>query len=86
MVKRFDTVDSCIGNSRSSTPFSFQQIVRRTLPFECAIGRRDSRFRSIRVCWTPHLLGPSEMIQRADGDGLLQFAHALATLNTALLV
>ncbi len=34
----------------------------------------------------PHLLGPSELIHRARGDGLLQFAHALVTLNTALLV
>jgi hypothetical protein len=34
----------------------------------------------------PHLLGPSELILRARGDGLLQFAHALVTLNTALLV
>ena len=34
----------------------------------------------------PHLLDPSELIQRARGAGLLQFAHALVTLNTALLV
>jgi hypothetical protein len=34
----------------------------------------------------PHLLGPSELILRARGDQLLQFAHALVTLNTALLV
>lgn len=34
----------------------------------------------------PHLLGPSELILRARGDSLLQFAHALVTLNTALLV
>jgi hypothetical protein len=34
----------------------------------------------------PYLLGPSELILRARGDGLLQFAHALVTLNTALLV
>ena len=34
----------------------------------------------------PRLLGPSELILRARGDGLLQFAHALVTLNTALLV
>lgn len=33
----------------------------------------------------PRLLGPSELIQRARGEGLLQFAHALVTLNTALL-
>jgi hypothetical protein len=34
----------------------------------------------------PHLLGPSELILRARGEGLLQFAHALVTLDTALLV
>lgn len=34
----------------------------------------------------PQLLGPSELILRARGEGLLQFAHALVTLNTALLV
>lgn len=34
----------------------------------------------------PHLLGPPELILRARGAGLLQFAHALVTLNTALLV
>jgi hypothetical protein len=34
----------------------------------------------------PHLLGPSELILRARGDGLLQFAHALVLLDTALLV
>ena len=34
----------------------------------------------------PHLLGPPELIKRAHGAGLLQFAHALVTLNTALLV
>lgn len=40
----------------------------------------------------PHLLaprlalGPQELIQRAHGNGLLQFAHALVTVNTALLV
>jgi hypothetical protein len=34
----------------------------------------------------PHLLGPSELILRARSAGLLQFAHALVTLNTALLV
>jgi hypothetical protein len=34
----------------------------------------------------PRLLGPSELILRARGEGLLQFAHALVTLNTALLV
>jgi hypothetical protein len=34
----------------------------------------------------PRLLGPLELILRARGEGLLQFAHALVTLNTALLV
>ncbi len=34
----------------------------------------------------PHLLGPEELILRAHNDGLLQFGHALVTLNTALLV
>lgn len=39
----------------------------------------------------PNLLDPGnlsaeELIERAHGDGLLQFAHALVTLNTALLV
>jgi hypothetical protein len=34
----------------------------------------------------PHLLGPSELILRARGAGLLQLGHALVTLNTALLV
>jgi hypothetical protein len=34
----------------------------------------------------PHLLGPSELILRARGQGLLQFAHALVALATALLV
>lgn len=34
----------------------------------------------------PHLLGPSELILRARGDGLLQFAHALVLLDAALLV
>lgn len=34
----------------------------------------------------PHLLGPSELVLRARGAGLLQFGHALVTLNTALLV
>jgi len=34
----------------------------------------------------PHLLGPSELILRARRAGLLQFGHALVTLNTALLV
>jgi hypothetical protein len=35
---------------------------------------------------TPHLLSPSELIARARGDGLLQFAHALVLLDTALLI
>ena len=34
----------------------------------------------------PRLLGPAELILRARGDDLLQFAHAVVTLNTALLV
>lgn len=34
----------------------------------------------------PHLLGPSELILRARGAGLLQFGHALVTLNTAALI
>jgi hypothetical protein len=34
----------------------------------------------------PHLLGPEELILRARHNGLLQFGHALVTLNTALLV
>jgi hypothetical protein len=32
------------------------------------------------------ILSPEELIERAHGDGLLQFAHALVTLNTAILV
>ena len=32
------------------------------------------------------ILSPEELIARAHGDALLQFAHALVTLNTALLV
>lgn len=32
------------------------------------------------------MLGPQALIQRAHGNGLLQFAHALVTVNTALLV
>jgi len=32
------------------------------------------------------LLGPEELIRRAHGDGLLQFAHALVTVNTAVFV
>jgi len=32
------------------------------------------------------LMQPEELIARAHGDGLLQFAHALVTLNTAVLV
>ena len=34
----------------------------------------------------PHLLSPAELIQRARGADVLQFGHALVTLNTALLV
>lgn len=34
----------------------------------------------------PHFLTSNELIARARGAGLLQFAHALVTLNTALLV
>ncbi|MEZ4457180.1 MAG: hypothetical protein R2882_11620 [Gemmatimonadales bacterium] len=34
----------------------------------------------------PHLLSPAELIARAHGADLLQFGHALVTLNTALLV
>lgn len=34
----------------------------------------------------PRLLGPEELILRARHDGLLQFGHALVTLNTGLLV
>ena len=34
----------------------------------------------------PHLLGPSELILRARGAGLLQLGHALVMLDTALLV
>ena len=34
----------------------------------------------------PHVLGPSELILRARGARLLQFGHALVTLDTALLV
>lgn len=34
----------------------------------------------------PHLLGPAELIARAHGASMLHFAHALVTLNTALLV
>jgi hypothetical protein len=32
------------------------------------------------------LLGPADLIRRAHGDGLLQFAHALVTVNTAIFV
>jgi hypothetical protein len=35
---------------------------------------------------SPRLLGPSELILRARGEGLLHFAHAIVTLNTALMV
>lgn len=34
----------------------------------------------------PHVLSPSELIFRARGADVLQFGHALVTLNTALLV
>lgn len=34
----------------------------------------------------PHFLGPEELILRARHAGLLQFGHALVTLNTVLLV
>jgi hypothetical protein len=34
----------------------------------------------------PHLLGPKELILRAHNNALLQFGHALVTLNTALLI
>ena len=34
----------------------------------------------------PRFLTPTELIARARGAGLLQFAHALVTLNTALLI
>jgi hypothetical protein len=34
----------------------------------------------------PHLLDPSELILRSRSAGLLQFAHALVMLDTALLV
>lgn len=34
----------------------------------------------------PRILGPEELIVRARGNDLLQFAHALVTLNTAVLV
>jgi hypothetical protein len=34
----------------------------------------------------PHFLSPPELIARARGQGLLQFGHALVTLDTALLV
>jgi len=35
---------------------------------------------------SPHFLAPEELIVRARGDALLQFGHALVTLNTGLLV
>jgi hypothetical protein len=35
---------------------------------------------------SPHFLSPQELILRARGDTLLQFSHALVTLNTGLLV
>jgi hypothetical protein len=34
----------------------------------------------------PHFLSPPELIARARGAGLLQFGHALVTLDTGLLV
>jgi len=34
----------------------------------------------------PRFLAPAELIARAHGNGLLQFGHALVTLDTALLV
>ena len=34
----------------------------------------------------PHFLGPAELILRARNNGVLQFGHALVTLNTALLL
>lgn len=34
----------------------------------------------------PHVLGPEDLIVRAHHASLLQFAHVLVTLNTALLV
>jgi len=34
----------------------------------------------------PHFLSPSELIARAHGAPLLQFAHALVTIDTALLI
>jgi hypothetical protein len=36
--------------------------------------------------FTPHFLGPAELIQRAHNDFLLHFGHALVTLCTGLLV
>jgi len=35
---------------------------------------------------SPRLLGPRELIERAHGNALLQFGHALVTLSTGLLV
>jgi len=35
---------------------------------------------------SPSFLAPQELIVRARGDALLQFGHALVTLNTGLLV
>ena len=34
----------------------------------------------------PHFLTPAELITRAHGASVLQFGHALVTLDTALLV
>jgi hypothetical protein len=36
--------------------------------------------------FTPHFLGPEELIQRAHHNGLLQFGHLLVTLVTVLLI
>jgi hypothetical protein len=35
---------------------------------------------------SPRMLGPSELILRARGEDLLHFAHAIVTVNTALMV
>lgn len=34
----------------------------------------------------PQLLGPEELVRRAHGNALLQFAHVLVTLDTALMI
>jgi hypothetical protein len=36
--------------------------------------------------FTPHFLGPKELIHRAHQNGLLQFGHMLVTLCTVLLI